>query len=82
MKRKTARMLNRILIVITFILLLIMGITRIMVFGYAAIGTAVAVGVISKAFCRCPHCGEFIGQMHIFKDDEKYCRFCGKDLDI
>lgn len=49
--------------------------------GYAAVGIVVFIGIFLLAFWRCPHCGRCLGQMELSKK-AKYCRYCGKEIDL
>ena len=75
MDLRKAIKLSFLLLGIFMILMLAMGITSNLVFGYLAIGVMVIYGVFHYFFWRCPKCGENMGPLWV-----KCCPECGEKI--
>lgn len=76
MKLKNVRVICNIMAVLAVLLVILLGLTKLPVYGYIAIGVIVVFGVFAVAFWRCPHCGKSPGHL-----TAKFCPHCGGDLE-
>ena len=76
MNLRTVKTICFVMAVILVLLIILMGLTKLPVYGYIAIGLLVAYGVFTLIFWRCPHCGKSPGQL-----TAKFCPHCGGDLE-
>ena len=79
MKLRKVKTITYILIGVACVLLFAMGITRVTAFGYIAGATIIVTAVFERLFWKCPHCGNFLGRLD---DKGKYCRHCGKEIEL
>ena len=76
MNLRTVKKVCYVLIGILLLLIILMGLTRLPLYGYIAIGLLVAHGVFTLIFWRCPHCGKSPGHL-----TAKFCPHCGGNLE-
>lgn len=77
MKLKTVKKILYAILALAVLLIIIMGITRQIAYGYAAIAVAAGYIVVISAFYRCPNCDRRLGRID---DRIKYCRLCGQEI--
>ena len=80
MKLKTVRTVLLVIFSIFCVLWLFAFLTKFPPFGYAAIATIIAYGIINIVFWRCPNCGKCIGGIWLGKYN--HCRYCGEEIKL
>lgn len=75
MRPKTAKTILWLIPGVFVLLMLALGCTRNVAFGYAAIGMVAVYGVVHQACWRCPACRKSIGPLWM-----KICPHCGERL--
>lgn len=79
MKLGKVKTIAYILIGVLCVLLFAMAITRVAAFGYITSAGIVAIVFFEWKFWRCPYCDKFWGRLD---DKGKYCRHCGKEIEM
>lgn len=78
MQLKTVRNVLLAIACATTACLVLVFVTRWMLFGYLTIALTVCYIVFLLVFWRCPHCHKFLGMLEKFQT----CRRCGKNLEL
>lgn len=76
MNLKKVKYLIYALAVAFVLMIILLGVTKSMVFLWLMLAFAVAGIAVSLAWWRCPHCGRHLGQ-----NVSQYCTYCGEKLD-
>ena len=81
MKLKSAIFTVKVLGVATFVLAILLIITKSVAVGFAMLAMLIAMIAVMFLFFKCPHCGQ-----HFYKVNDSWitsnrCPICGKELD-
>ena len=79
MKLKKVKIISYISIGAVCALLLAMMIMKSFVLGYLASALLIVAAIFQRMFWKCPFCGKFLGRLD---DKGKYCRHCGKEIEM
>ena len=78
MKLKTAKNTMYTLLGLFCLFMVMLWLTKLLLFSYLTIGSVVAIGIINIAYWKCPYCGKNIGSM----ENVHYCRNCGREIEL
>lgn len=70
---------RRIIIIVSFIVLIILGVFLVKIHEIFSVICAVAICLVNRILWSCPNCGMYLGKS-LSLEDNKYCRHCGDAL--
>ena len=82
MKLKTVKTLLIALLILLSVLLLVMGLTRVPAWGYAALVCLAVYFAVHALLWRCPKCGKNLGTLEAAGGEHKHCPFCGETIEF